>query len=236
MSHRYLFYAELLGKHETDVRLSRSELHHLMRVLRKSPGDEIWVTDGRGEIVRCRVERDTPHDGVLTITERKTIERRIPEVSLALACIRRNRFEQALQQCAELGLSKLIPLRSSRALHLDLDGRHRERLKAIALSAMKQSFGAYLPVIQRSVTVEELVTMSKEFDLSLLADPEGEAIGTFPARGRVLAVVGPEGGFDSDETGLFASNGFKRACLAPTRLRSETAAVAIVSSLVASRV
>jgi 16S rRNA (uracil1498-N3)-methyltransferase len=103
---------------------------------------------------------------------------------------------------------------------------------------MKQSGGAWLPVIEPPQRVEEYVTPGDRGDagdlsavtLRVRLDGAGRellrVLEPWEGGGRLAMVVGPEGGWSGDEIALFDAAGFLPAALAPLVLRFETAAVA----------
>jgi 16S rRNA (uracil1498-N3)-methyltransferase len=68
----------------------------------------------------------------------------------------------------------------------------------------------------------------------LLLDPDGEPITTVPLTEPVVLAVGPEGGFEPDETQRLVDAGFRRVAIAGGILRMETAAI-VALGIVRSR-
>lgn len=64
-----------------------------------------------------------------------------------------------------------------------------------------------------------------------LGPPWPEAARVVPAQGRVVAAIGPEGGFTPDEVARAKAAGAMLARFGPNVLRTETAAVAAVALL-----
>ena len=62
-----LFYSEnISGQTHT---LPEQESKHLIKVLRKSIGDNIQLTDGLGNLFRCRIKNDHPKKCILEIIQ-----------------------------------------------------------------------------------------------------------------------------------------------------------------------
>ncbi|MCW8985540.1 MAG: RsmE family RNA methyltransferase, partial [Thermoanaerobaculales bacterium] len=95
--------------------------------------------------------------------------------------------------------------------------------RRIALQALKQCRRPWAMDVGNVVRLAELVEGSEE--AGVVADCEGISIGELPEGAGALLVVGPEGGFTSEESELFDRRGWPRLRLGPHILRAETAAV-----------
>lgn len=229
MSHDFLFYIERDGVVSGDLRLDGDEHHHLARVVRMRPGDTAFVTDGAGTILECEITEVAREYSRLRAV--RTLERPAPvrPPVLALGCIKRERFERAVAYGTELGMERCIPVLSRNGARTQYNDRFLERLRTIALAAMKQSFRAVLPRIDPPIRVEELVEQCGGFDTVIVGSQEAPALVLPPAAGRVMVIVGPEAGFTAEEQQALAGAGAIAASVSSARLRSETAAIAMLS-------
>jgi 16S rRNA (uracil1498-N3)-methyltransferase len=154
---------------------------------------------------------------------------RAPYIVLALGILSdKSRFEWALEKAVELGAAGFIPLRSERT-----EGRfNRERAERIAIAALKQSQRRYLPVLDEPVALPDLLGRLDEYDLALLCHESAPAdatvrslLGETPPAGRILILIGPEGGFSPAEVDAARMASARIVSLGEARLRSETAAI-----------
>jgi 16S rRNA (uracil1498-N3)-methyltransferase len=224
-----------------ELAMSRTDRHHLVRVLRLVDGDRIVVAgrDGReaGAMVRsATLERVTADVG-------PAIERpRRPRVVLAAGVARRERMEFTIQKSTELGVAEIWPLASARCvvrLHEDRAGRRGERWRRIAEEAAKQSQRPDVPLVRDAMSVDQLLAEAGRFDVVLVPWEEaastavgiGEALDAHnvSADAAVLVVVGPEGGFEPAEVAALQDAGASIVSLGDTVLRTETAAVVAVA-------
>lgn len=227
--HRFLFYSEELDAHSARIRLSGDEHHHLSHVLRMKDGTTVYVTNGRGIIARCHIEDIGRHTTQVTVTGFEQHRERAGAVMLALGCLRKEAFQHAVKQCAELGVTRVIPFSSEKSHVRAYAPGFVERLRRIALSSMKQSFRAILPEIESVIHFDDLVGRAGASDLVIVGDPDAEPLRTSPGERSLLIVVGPEGGFvPAERTGL-ESIGALFASVSRYRLRSETAAAAMIT-------
>lgn len=231
-------HASAVGK---EILFDPDESRH-GRALRLRLGDPVVVLDGRGRRTTARVisEKGEPLRAVVESSVIEDPENR-PYIALASGILDdRSRFEFVVEKGVELGLDEILPLRSGRTT-----GRLRgDRLERIAIAALKQSQQSRLPRVGPEVGIGDLGDRSGDFERILICheDPSVEAIDLGrvieglldrPERQlRILLVVGPEGGFESEEVEILAEHPASTIVrLGSSRLRSETAAIAAAGTL-----
>ncbi len=212
--------------------VDRADAHHLLDVLRLRPGELVVAADGAGSWVACRVAAGpggsdadailVPDGGVTTVARPGT------EVTVAFAPAKGDRPEWVVQKLTELGVDRIVPIRSRRAV-VRWDGdraiRAVDRLRRVAREASAQCRRAWLPEVSDVSTVGALAGST---GLSLcLAQPGGAP----PSLAQPVVAIGPEGGWDDAELALAPGT----VGLGPTVLRAETAAVAAGTILCALR-
>ena len=156
-------------------------------------------------------------------------------LTLLLAIFKFDRMEWAIEKCAELGVSRIVPVVARRTdAHLaSAAAKRAERWRRIALQAAEQSRRSGPPEIAAPIRLQEAASMNGGDLRIVLTESEQQAllrevVATSPGGGIVLA-VGPEGGWVDDELQLFRKSGWIAASLGPTILRAETAAIAAIA-------
>lgn len=110
------------------LRLDDANAHHLLRVLRRSPGDEIEVFDGDGQAFRAVLDAGKP--AAIILQERLPVEPP-PALRLGLAqCLSAaEKMDWTIEKAVELGATHIVPLQSVRSV-VKLDaGRAEKRLQ-----------------------------------------------------------------------------------------------------------
>jgi len=219
------------------VTLEGEEHHHLAKVLRKKVGDEIYVVDGKGRGYRVTlnaISRSTA-EGEIQETHDRWKEPCI-DVKLAIALLKNpSRLDFLVEKCTELGVREFIPMTTERTI---VSRVHLERLQKIALAAMKQSGRSFLPTIGRVQGFADVLAYLEDCDEKFI--PHEKAVSSLAEYtcvevGKQIGVlIGPEGGFTDEEIRAAMGCGFKPVWLGPRRLRSETAAIAVVSRILQS--
>lgn len=215
-SHAHVFVADLDAPE-----LAPDDRAHLARARRLRPGELVTVADGAGRWRHCRfgdpleVAGPVHHDPPAA-----------PPITVAVAVVKGERTEWAVQKLTELGVDEIVPLRCQRSV-VRWDEtravRHHARLARVAQEAAMQSRRTRLPLVRPLTDLAELVARP---DVAL-ADPAGSP----PSLERPVVAVGPEGGFTPEELAVAPA----RVALGPTLLRTETAAVVAGALLVALR-
>jgi 16S rRNA (uracil1498-N3)-methyltransferase len=215
-------HAEILGE----------DARHLTRVLRVEPGQRYEISDNRNVYL---AEIETAHkERVLFRTLEPLESRDSPlRVSLCAALIKFDHFEWMLEKATELGVAEIVPVesvRSERGLERAAPKR-LERWRRIALESSQQSRRARLPEIDDPVTLRDVLTHPATHRFALDEDPSAAPmLDAFPTErdpaATIALLIGPEGGWTSDERKEFVAAGWKPVSLGPTILRAETAAIA----------
>lgn len=209
--------------------LPDDEARHAIRVLRKRAGDEIVVVDGEGGWYRVRLDRVGEEKAIGTVLEtRRGVGEPPYHLTIGLGLLKnRNRFETFAEKAVELGVSAIVPLRTTRT---EKQGLKEQRTKNILTAAMKQCGRSRLPSLANPAPLSAVVEAG-DYDAALIAHEQvqsGRSIHKVLASGakRVLVLVGPEGGFTDEEVTTAAEAGCTPVSLGPRRLRAETAGIA----------
>jgi 16S rRNA (uracil1498-N3)-methyltransferase len=220
---RRFFYDKLSGG-ETLISLSKDESRHLFKVLRAEPGDELELLDGRGTVASGVIEDSR----AVRITARKTYPEPAFKLHVYYTPPRKQKTDQLLRQCAELGAASLHPMVSERSVSLPELGELSERQRDILIEACKQSGNPWLPGLHPPVSLAEAVTELSGGKIPVFTgDPEGGDfdVAAFHGAAEAAWLTGPEGGFSQAETEMISRAGFHRLKLTEWTMRAETAAV-----------
>lgn len=222
----HIFYSpQIVGKEYT---LPEEESKHCIKVLRMKTGDEVFLTDGKGNLFRAIIASDHAKACKLQITEvTADYKKRNYHIHIAIAPTKSNdRFEWFLEKTAELGIDEITPLLT---FHSERRSIKHDRLEKVLISAIKQSGNTYLPELNSLQDFKTFIMNCSE-DAKFIAHCASDDIPHLSLLCKdsqsMVILIGPEGDFSAEEILLAKQSGFKEISLGTTRLRTETAGIA----------
>jgi 16S rRNA (uracil1498-N3)-methyltransferase len=232
------FFVDEIKDEEPWITITGSEARHITKVLRMSPGDRLILMDQQGKRCRARIE------SVSVREVRVFLEAPLPappappvEISLCQALLKSNAMDYMVQKASELGVASILPFQTPRTVvkvTRDGSGARLRHWREIARNAAKQSDKDRPARIAAATSFGELITRFKEEEaLRVILWENEEArdlkdlLRSTENPGRVIAVIGPEGGFSEEEVSFARSAGFLSVSLGARILRAETAAIAL---------
>ena len=133
--------------------LGGAEGRHAASVRRIGAGEWVDVVDGFGLRATCEVSGSDKSSLSLIVRELAQEDAPSPEVILVQALAKGGRDEAAVEICTEIGVDRVIPWASQRAI-VQWKGPKAEKGRAkwegVARAAAKQSRRAYVPVVEAS--------------------------------------------------------------------------------------
>jgi len=238
-----LFYTKNIAGNV--AQFDAEESKHCIKVLRYKKGDSLDFIDGNGTLYHG-VLKEVSLSGCSA--EIKSLEKGWGErgynLHMAVAPVKNpDRYEWFMEKATELGFDRLTPVVGE---HSERKTLKQERGERILLSAAKQSFKAKVPLLDAVTDVKQFILSVEDFKgvklighchpglktplLDAVAqglDPDKQPFG----KPDYIVLIGPEGDFSEAEVQLAVSKGFIPVTMGDSRLRSETAALAVVASV-----
>jgi 16S rRNA (uracil1498-N3)-methyltransferase len=216
------------------------EARHIVTVLRMKKGETLILMDREGQSFKATIEAVHYKEVKVRIT--KTIPPLPPspvKISLAQALIKSHPMEYLIKKVTELGIGSIHPFYSERTvikLKPEQLKNKMDRWMEIMKSACKQCGRVTLPTLNTPLPFEELINTvpNKKTLKVLLWEDEGKVdlkrlLTSMSFEPHIFAIVGPEGGFTSNEIKRAREAGFQIISLGKRILRAETAAVSLIS-------
>jgi 16S rRNA (uracil1498-N3)-methyltransferase len=196
-------------------------------------GDELYVTSGDGTMCRARIANPDPTACQVEITERlPNYDARPFKLHMAVAPTKNNaRMEWFVEKAVEIGVDRITPVICQ---HSERSTLNTNRLRKIALSAMKQSLQATLPQIDPPTPLTRLLDEPLPTCplVCYCAGDDRRTLHQLYTPGTdALVLIGPEGDFSPDEISRCLSLGIQPVTLGNNRLRTETAALYALTTL-----
>ncbi len=215
------------------ITIKGKEFRHIKDVLRAKRNDPLTLITGDGTEYHTVITRAGANSLSARIIKRTRKGNEVGIfVSIGIAPPKGKRMEWFVEKATELGVSEIVPVITKRSVVSPGDARI-DRWRRVAIAAVKQSERSVLPIIQQVQPYEEFLKTSRAYPLRFIAHKkqrEGIIEETLEKKKptRVLALVGPEGGFEEGEVEEAKVQGFIPVTLGPTKLRTETAGVVVL--------
>ena len=230
MTDKIFLHVNPLNVNNDSFTLSEDESHHAKNVLRLKLGHKIWLIDGEG----------TAYTGEITSQNGSTKGKIYETISgegenpwylhLAIAVLKKSRFEFLIEKATELGVNKISIIRMDRCGKQMIQA---SRLKKLILSAAKQCGRSVFPEIEEFSSLTNFIDQSTEKIVA--AHWEGKlSLSKYFSPGFKSAfciLIGPEGDFSVDELDVLNQNKIPIVTLGSRRLRSETAGIYALSAM-----
>ena len=220
--------------------LSRDATRHALRALRLRQGEMLTLFNGHGgEYVAQLVQAREPQAEV-QVVRFDDREAELPwPITVAQGLSSGDRMDWTVEKAVELGAATIAPLGMARSvvrLSGDRAQSRRAHWQALAIAASEQCGRNRIATVEPVLPLAEWLQALPEATLRLVLAPGGGSMTTVrrpPAGRRVIVLVGPEGGFTTDELQAIDDAGFRATSLGPRVLRTETAAAAALAMLTA---
>jgi len=236
------FFVEGVHAPGDRVAFAADDAHKLRNVLRKRSGDRVEVVDSAGAAFAASLDVDAR---AVTAQLEEPLMREGAEpalrVTLAQAIPKGHKMDFVIEKATELGVERIVPVRTARVIASDTNAAKVERWRRIAKSAAQQSGRTHVPGVEDIVSWDALLASFARFDRVYvpweLAPPLPlrEALAHDADARTVLLAIGPEGGFAADEIARATDAGATVVSLGRRILRTETAALVVLSILAYER-
>ncbi|QNA82887.1 16S rRNA (uracil(1498)-N(3))-methyltransferase [Sphingomonas sp. So64.6b] len=218
------------------IRIDGPQAHYLVSVMRMKVGDPVKLfDDATGEWlgVASMVGKRAL---MLDVTERLREREAVPDLWLCMAPLKKGRIDWAIEKACELGVGRIVPVLTRRTM---VDRLNLDRLRAHMIEAAEQCGRTAIPELAEPVKLAALLRDWRAGRTLFFADETG-GVPAFEAMrgatGAAAILVGPEGGFDTEEReAIRALPDAVGIGLGPRILRADTAAAAAVAVWMAAR-
>lgn len=227
-----LFFNASVTSSDTEIRFSKDESRHIIKVLRKSTGDILKITNGKGWLFTAEISLADIKNCIAKITNTQLQPKRTYHLHLAVAPTKMNdRYEWFLEKATEIGIDTITPILCDNSERRTVK---TERFEKILQSAMKQSLSCYLPKLEPAQSFKTFINQdfSGQTFIAHCEDTDRKSLKSeLIAHEDVIILIGPEGDFSPSEIEQAISENFIPVSLGSTRLRTETAAIVACHSI-----
>lgn len=238
----YHFFVEPSQIEKEVIRVTGPDVNHIKNVLRMRPGEKVLVSNKIDCDYLCEIEILSAEMVQLKILEVAQDKMELPaRIWLFQGLPKGDKMELIIQKAIELGVYKIVPVMTKRAVVKLDEKKEAARLKrwnAIAESAAKQSKRIMIPEVTGVKSFQDAMESIKNFDLKLIPYECAEGISAtrrLIERAKpgmdIAVIIGPEGGFEDEEILRAKEAGIEPITLGKRILRTETAGLCVLSVL-----
>jgi 16S rRNA (uracil1498-N3)-methyltransferase len=215
--------------------LADEAAHHVARVLRLRSGDPLILFDGRGGEYEAEISTVDKRSVEVQIKQYREIDKGSPlHITLAQGISRGQKMDFIIQKAVELGVERIIPLMTEHGnVHLDEQRQQKkfEHWHGVIIGACEQSGCDKIPELVSPLAFDDWLALDNGMIKLILHPESGTSLAKLsrPAGGLTL-LIGPEGGFSDGEIQRACAAGYQVINIGPRILRTETAALAAISS------
>ncbi len=214
---------------QNTVMIADEDFRHCIKVLRYKLEDAIQCTDGLGNHFVGKISDIRKKELLFEIEEEHYVEARTHQLHIAIAPTKNmSRIETMIEKCVEIGVDEIsfLKTKNSERKIVKID-----RVKKIALSAMKQSFRTRVPILHEMCDFGQFLVETSVNDFKYLLHYKEGAKHLHDASwgAKNIVLIGPEGDFTAEEVYASEKAGYQNMILGETKLRTETAGIVACS-------
>ena len=236
------FFCEIDLQTGTTVELSTELAHYMLRVLRLKDQSQVWLFNGQGGQFLASLQHQGK--GVLAhLLEFQALERELPQrITIAQGLASGDKMDWIAEKCTEVGVTALAPI-AARYSVLQLQGERLQKRvqhwQKVARSASEQcgrnKVMQVSPPQQLAAFLQSLP--SSPHTRVIFCDPDAEhdldsaltEVNNW-SDAHLVFLIGPEGGWSEEEKAQALAAGALSMRFGTRILRTETAAIALVSA------
>jgi len=228
---------------EETIDISGDDFNHITRVLRLKKDEKVEICDGQGQDYGAILDHVEESHVFFTIQSQADSKGENKKVHLTLfqGIPKGTKMDVITQKATELGVETLIPFSAKRSI-VQLNAKKKAtktvRWQRVAYEAAKQSKRGSIPTVEAPQTFSEMLQTLKNYPVVLLAY-EAEKTQTLKAAleklpdnpQKIAVLIGPEGGFSTEEVDQIIQEGGESISLGNRILRTETAGPTVLAQI-----
>lgn len=217
-----LFFGQIIP----EVKIHEEEQQHIVKVLRMREGEEVFITDGEGNLAKGNLLFEGKKVSLNAIEIKEKVPEFSPKLHIAIAPTKNiDRIEFFVEKATEMGISEITFLNTEKTERKNIN---IDKIRKQAISASKQSLRIHFPKINDLVKLSDFIkNINPETTFIAHCDTsfERKNLNNIPTLDSLIFLIGPEGDFSPKEIVQLAEKNIKAVSLGTQRLRTETAGI-----------
>ena len=221
-----LFFGEVVP----EVKINEEEQTHIVKVLRMRSGEQIYVTDGKGNLANGNLQFEGKKVSLDVLEIKENLPNFSTQLHIAIAPTKNiDRIEFFVEKATEMGIAEITLLQTEKTERKNLN---IDKLRKQSIAASKQSLRFHFPIINDLTKFSDFI---KDIDVETTfvahcnEKLERMILKDIRSQEKITFLIGPEGDFSDKEIASLAEKGVKAVSLGSQRLRTETAGVFVAA-------
>lgn len=217
--------------------LPDTTFRHAIQVLRLNAGEPLILFNGKGGEYQAKLTSVSKRSATVLVESYSPVDSESPlHLTLAIAVIKPDKMDFALQKAVELGVTHIQPLITQRSvirIGKEKADKKTQHWEGIVQAACEQSGRTYLPPMDTPQTLQSWLENPFIGTRIILAPSDYPRINALSEDlpTPIALLIGPEGGFTEEEVELCVKAGVTAVSLGPRILRAETASTTALALL-----
>lgn len=231
------FYCSIPLTAGDTIQLPDTTFRHAVQVLRLKSNEALVLFNGEGGEYLARMQQVERRKASVSIEAFQDTQPESPtHITLALAMIKPDKMDFAIQKSVELGVTEIQPLITQRSVvkvGKDKMDKKLQHWQGVAIAACEQSGRTHIPNIHLPLALEKYLQQDQRGTCITLDPTAQQTVASLDKDliQPITLVIGPEGGFTDEEVALFDQQATQRISLGKRILRAETACLTAVTLL-----
>lgn len=221
-----LFFGEIFPQ----VKINEEEQQHILKVLRMKEGEEIYITDGKGNLATGNLVLEGKKVSIEVNEVKENLPNFTTQLHIAIAPTKNiDRIEFFLEKATEMAVSEITLIQTEKTERKNLN---IDKLRKQCVAASKQSLRFHFPKINDLIKFSDFaknLDPATTFVAHCNENLERIDLKEINPTAKITFLIGPEGDFSDKEIQLLAAHGIKAVSLGSQRLRTETAGVFVAA-------
>ena len=217
-----LFFGQIFP----EILIDSDEQQHITKVLRMREGEEIFVTDGNGNLAKGNLVFEGKKVSLDVSEIKENLPNFSPKLHIAIAPTKNiDRIEFFVEKAVEMGISEITFILTEKTERKNIS---IDKLRKQAIGASKQSHRFHFPKVNDLIKFSDFMknlNPENTFVAHCNENLKRINLNDIPNLENYTFLIGPEGDFSDKEIQLLAEKGIKAVSLGNQRLRTETAGI-----------
>ena len=222
---------------ESSLLLEREPSHYLLHVLRLKPDDVVLIFNGKDGEFLAQITESGKKGAKLSVVRQTRTQTAPGRIELLFAPLKQARLDYLVQKAVEMGVARIAPVITQ---HTQVSRLNPDRLFANMIEAAEQCGIISVPELLPERKLEAVLDTWEPGRTLIFCDERAEVTNPLaalqkPLMGPISLLIGPEGGFSTDERQKISKiQSVIPISLGPRILRADTAVVAALALLQAT--